>query len=227
MKLLHKQNLELQKQHVKELLEIEKSRESDTAIIEDLQSREEMLQDTVNTLTIKERSANDELEEARKAAVDVLEKYGVKGKIANKLQGTINKAPWKAACKKKYKYHPDGFDMEMARLISGWEERIRDQSYHPFKTIQIGPDVWERKIDEEDEHLVALKADLGEEVMNTVATAFLEIEEYNASGRYPVLVAWDFLKNRRVTLKDLLLHLKELLENGVPPPKPKKRTRAQ
>lgn len=73
----------------------------------------------------------------------MLEKYGVKGKIANKLQGTINKAPWKAACKKKYKYHPDGFDMEMARLISGWEERIRDQSYHPFKTIQIGPDVWE------------------------------------------------------------------------------------
>lgn len=71
MKLLHKQNLELQKQHVKELLEIEKSRESDTAIIEDLQSREEMLQETVNTLTIKERSANDELEEARKVAVEV------------------------------------------------------------------------------------------------------------------------------------------------------------
>ena len=71
MKLLHKQNLELQKQHVKELLEIEKSRESDSAIIEDLQSREETLQSLVTTLTIKERSANDELEEARKAAVDV------------------------------------------------------------------------------------------------------------------------------------------------------------
>lgn len=71
MKLLHKQNLELQKQHVKELLEIEKSRESDSATIEDLQSREEMLQETVNTLMIKERSANDELEEARKAAVEV------------------------------------------------------------------------------------------------------------------------------------------------------------
>lgn len=71
MKLLHKQNLELQKQHVKELLEIEKSRESDTAIIEDLQSQQEMLQETVNTLMIKERSANDELEEARKAAVEV------------------------------------------------------------------------------------------------------------------------------------------------------------
>ena len=84
----------------------------------------------------------------------------------------------------------------------------------------------QHKINEEDEYLVALKDELGEAVMNTVVTAFLEIEEYNASGRYPVNVAWDFLKNRRVTLKDLLLHLKELLDNGVPP-KPKKRTRAQ
>lgn len=84
----------------------------------------------------------------------------------------------------------------------------------------------QRIIDKEDEKLVELKEDLGEEVMNTVATAFLEIEEYNASGRYPVKVAWDFPKNQRVTLKDLLLHLKELLDNGVPP-KPKKRTRAQ
>lgn len=84
----------------------------------------------------------------------------------------------------------------------------------------------QRIINEEDEKLAALKEDLGEEVMNTVATAFLEIEEYNASGRYPVNVAWDFLKKQRVTLKDLLLHLKELLDSGAPP-KPKKRARAQ
>lgn len=70
-------------------------------------------------------------------------KYGVKGKISNKLQGSINKKPWTAACKKKYKYHSDGYDMVMSRLISEWEERIRDQGYHPFKTIQIGPDRWE------------------------------------------------------------------------------------
>lgn len=73
----------------------------------------------------------------------MLEKYGVKGKIANKLQGSINKAPWTAACKKKYKYHADGYDMVLTKLISVWEERIGDQNYHPFKNVEIGPDRWE------------------------------------------------------------------------------------
>jgi len=57
-----------------------------------------------------------------------------------------------------------------------------------------------------------LKKDLGVSVVQTVTTAFMEVEEYNASGRYPVNVAWDFQKNRRVLLKDLLLFLKGLLD---------------
>lgn len=57
-----------------------------------------------------------------------------------------------------------------------------------------------------------LKQELGAEVLQTVATAFFEIEEYNASGRYPMNVAWNFEKNERVQLKDLLLYLEGLLD---------------
>lgn len=57
-----------------------------------------------------------------------------------------------------------------------------------------------------------LKEDLGEEVCKTVTDAFLEMEEYNASGRSSVEVAWDFGTNHRVALKDLLLYLMELLD---------------
>ena len=45
-------------------------------------------------------------------------------------------------------------------------------------------------IDEEDEHLKKLKEEeLGAEVVQTLATALFEMEDYNASGRYAVLVA--------------------------------------
>jgi len=40
----------------------------------------------------------------------------------------------------------------------------------------------------------------------------MEVEEYNASSRYPVNVAWDFRNNRPVLLKDLLYFLKDLLD---------------
>jgi len=72
----------------------------------------------------------------------------------------------------------------------------------------------QRIINEDDEFIKKLKGDLGAEVLQTVSTALFEIEEYNASGRYPINVAWNFQKNERVQLKDLLLYLKELLDSG-------------
>ena len=69
--LMERQQLELQKQHVKELLEIEKSSETDKDRIADLESELESLQDMSNSLMMKEREANDQLEEARKAACQV------------------------------------------------------------------------------------------------------------------------------------------------------------
>lgn len=32
--------------------------------------------------------------------------------------------------------------MVMAKMISEWEERIGDQSYHPFVTVDLGGDNW-------------------------------------------------------------------------------------
>lgn len=95
-----------------------------------------------------------------------------------------------------------------------------------LKYADNGHQILQRVIDEDDEHLKKLKNDLGAEVLQTVATAFFEMEEFNASGRYPVLVAWDFQKNQRVLLKDLLLYLQDLLDSGQPTEAKKKRGRA-
>jgi len=68
--LMRKQQYELQNQQVKEMLEIVKSQE-DKEKIQELEAEQEMLQDMVEALSKKERTANDELEDARKAANEV------------------------------------------------------------------------------------------------------------------------------------------------------------
>lgn len=73
----------------------------------------------------------------------MLDDYGVEGVIGLKMQGSINKVPWRAACKKKFKNHPDGWDLVMAQVISEWEARIADQEYHPFWNRNLGGDTWE------------------------------------------------------------------------------------
>lgn len=69
--LMERQQLELLKQHVKEMLEIEKSSETDKERIAELESELESIQEMSNAVVMKERAANDQLEEARKAACQV------------------------------------------------------------------------------------------------------------------------------------------------------------
>lgn len=68
--LMQKQQYELQNQQLKEMLEIVKAQE-DKEKIKELEAEQEMLQSMVEALSNKERTANDELVEARKAAIEV------------------------------------------------------------------------------------------------------------------------------------------------------------
>ena len=69
--LMRKQQLELQNQQAKEMLEIAKTTETDKEKIADLEEEQEALQVMVNTLLKKERAANDQLQDARKVAIEV------------------------------------------------------------------------------------------------------------------------------------------------------------
>ena len=73
--LMRKHQLELQNQQAKEMLEIAKSTETDREKIADLEQEQAVLQDLVNALTQKERTANDQLQEARKVAIEVSISY--------------------------------------------------------------------------------------------------------------------------------------------------------
>ncbi|KAI3847532.1 hypothetical protein MKX03_013751, partial [Papaver bracteatum] len=66
------------------------------------------------------------------------------------------------------------------------------------------------EINEKDEKLSRLRNEMGEDVFKVVATALLELNEYNGSGRYIVPELWNFKEGRRATLKEGIQVLSKL-----------------
>jgi hypothetical protein len=75
----------------------------------------------------------------------------------------------------------------------------RDLIYVTYITQEI--------LDGEDEKLKSLKDEVGEEAHDAVATALMELNEYNPSGRYPIPELWNFQEGRKALLKEGVLHL--------------------
>lgn len=69
-------------------------------------------------------------------------------------------------------------------------------------------------INHDDKRLMVLRQELGKAVCKTVTNAKCEVEEFNATGRYPVPVAYNFREFRRANLNEVLKYLDELIENG-------------
>ncbi|KAL3699947.1 hypothetical protein R1sor_017969 [Riccia sorocarpa] len=182
---------------------------------------------TITSLSNKERAATDELEQARKATLEILEEYpefGAEDGIYVKSMGEIDEAPWFRECKKRY-INAD-WGLVCKTKLSKWTEKIKNPEFHCFKTVQVGQeDEWERKLDENNKDLLALKRQLGEEVHKSVVTALKEIEEWNPSGRYPIRVAWNWKKDRRAALSEIIASLGNAAIAGIKTAPPVKRRR--
>ncbi|GJZ51776.1 factor of DNA methylation 1-like protein, partial [Tanacetum coccineum] len=68
-------------------------------------------------------------------------------------------------------------------------------------------------INEDDELLKDLKAEWGTGVFDAVVTAFLEMNEYDPSGRYVVNELWNFKDNRKATLKEVISYILKRSKN--------------
>lgn len=212
-KLDQKQALELQIERMKGATEVMRhmAEEGDVedkkkldSIEEELRDKEEELEglESLNSsLIVKQRMANEEVQEARKQLITVL-KDG-RANICVKRMGEVAGKPFMNFTKVKYGYA----QLEKAKeLCSLWEDHLRNPSWHPYKVVMVGEE-HEEVLDENDEKLKELKNEFGEEVYDAVTTALNEMNEMNPSGRYPVPELWNNSENRRASLKEGIAHL--------------------
>ncbi|XP_022637708.1 protein INVOLVED IN DE NOVO 2 isoform X2 [Vigna radiata var. radiata] len=206
-----KQKLELEIQQLKGKLNVMQYIEEDedsevlnkvNALHTDLREKEQSLRDldALNqTLIIKERQSNDELQEARKVLINGIKEISCRAGVGVKRMGELDIRPFLEAMKKKY--NDEDAEERASELCSLWDEYIKDPGWHPFKiTIIEGKD--QEIIDNEDEKLKALKNELGEGVYKAVVTALTEINAYNPSGRYTTSELWNYEEGKRATLQE-------------------------
>ncbi|PVH31533.1 hypothetical protein PAHAL_9G172700 [Panicum hallii] len=215
MQLASKQKLELEIEQLRGELEVMKHMgDADTSLKEKLDELRETLEnkdeemeaiDSLNqTLIIKERRTNDELEEAKKALMTSLPKTsGARSLIGVRRMGELDQKAFLDACKEKT---AEDDEEKLALLCSKWEDEIRQPEWHPFKVIQVDGEAKEI-IKEDDDKLQALKAELGEKAHNVVVKALHEINEYNPSGRYPLPELWNFKDDQKAPMGEVAAYI--------------------
>ncbi|PIN24385.1 hypothetical protein CDL12_02918 [Handroanthus impetiginosus] len=226
------QALELQIQRMKGAIEVMKHITDEEGDMEDknklesiekelMEKEEELdgLESLNQALIIKERKTNDELQEARKQLVNGFkDSRGGRTNICVKRMGELDGKPFYEAAKRKYA--GEDAKANAVELCSLWDEYLRDPSWHPYKVIMIG-ETHEEVLNEDDEKLKKLKVELGDEVYEAVTNALNEMNQYNPSGRYPVMELWNSNENRRASLRDGIQQL--LKQWKALKPKPKRR----
>ncbi|ERN07897.1 hypothetical protein AMTRI_Chr08g203900 [Amborella trichopoda] len=176
-------------------------------VTEELQEKEnemESLEELNSVLVSKERETNDELQAARKEAIQYFkdQTHG-RAHIGVKRMGVLDEQPFYRAVKAKLPN--EDWQLKASELCSLWDAHTRDPAWHPFKTVSIdGKD--REVIDENDEKFKELRDEYGDEVCKAVETAMLELNDYNPSGRYPVPALWHFKEGRQASLQEVIHH---------------------
>ncbi|KAL6570409.1 hypothetical protein OROMI_014923 [Orobanche minor] len=197
LKCMHVTGADSKKDRKKEIEEMEEKLEE---MIEEMSEKEDVNQ----VLEIKEQAAKKELEDARQEFVTKLTE--------------INAQPFQKVCKNKYKGNTQKASLEYAKeLHLRWQNEILDSTWQPFKIVELKGKK-QKVIDEDDQKLVALKEDLGEEVYAAVVNALKELvdeEDSSGSGKETTLnpsgkrclkpELWNFRTGRRATLKDAVI----------------------
>ncbi|KAL8137468.1 hypothetical protein V2J09_003469 [Rumex salicifolius] len=176
------------------------------AIMRDLREREEQLEDVEalnQTLVVKERRSNEELQDARKELIHGLGEISNRAAIGIKRMGELVPTAFLEACKRKY-HEVELAEDKAADLVSMWEEYLRDPEWHPFKILEAEA---KEIINEDDEKLKGLRDEWGDDVYKAVTTALMEINLYNPSGRYITSELWNNHEGRRATLQEGVVFL--------------------
>ncbi|CAO2825508.1 unnamed protein product [Amaranthus hypochondriacus] len=163
-------------------------------------------------LTVKEIKSNHELQAARKAAIEgLLAMQSLKMSVGIKIMGEIKRKSFRDACSKrlrsgKWDMKFGGWEEKSVELCATWQNNISDPEWQPFKREIIDEKLTE-VIDENDQRLKELKEEWGNETYTAVVEALLQVNENNASGRYPVAELWNYKENRKASLDEVIKYV--------------------
>ncbi|XP_011027214.1 PREDICTED: protein INVOLVED IN DE NOVO 2 [Populus euphratica] len=204
-----KQALELEIERLRGALNVMKHMEDDgdvevlrkmDAIIKNLREKEGELNDLEalnQTLIVRERKSNDELQDARKELINGLKEISNRAHIGVKRMGELDSKPFLEAMKRKY--NNEEAEDRASEICSLWEEYLKDPDWHPFKVVMVDGKHQEI-IDEEDEKLSRLRDEMGDEAYMSVRTSLIQVNEYNPSGRYIISELWNYKEGKKATL---------------------------
>ncbi|XP_026452265.1 factor of DNA methylation 2-like [Papaver somniferum] len=180
-----------------------------------LEERDDELDSMINlnnTLIAKERISNHELQEAHQVLIEGLDGFAnirSRPPVGIKRMGELNEKPFRDICIEKFS--STEWEIKSVELCSLWQYKIQDPEWYPYKKVTIDKKLHE-VINEDDEKLRELKDEWGEEVYDAVANASLEMNEYNASGRYPVRELWNFKEGRQASFKEVMEYILQKLK---------------
>ncbi|KAF9590041.1 hypothetical protein IFM89_030191 [Coptis chinensis] len=189
--------VEAQKHIGSEDLDVLKKMKVMTENLEEKEEELEDLKDIQAALKAKEQKSNAELEEAREELIKdyatiklMVACYLILARIGLKNIGHLDIKPFRDACKRKY--FGKEADEKAIELCSLWDGYLRNPEWHPYKVVKVEggdqanfPDsvklfpVKLVLVNDQDEKLKDLKNELGGDVYDAVATALLEIKDYN------------------------------------------------
>ncbi|GJX85487.1 factor of DNA methylation 1-like protein [Tanacetum coccineum] len=218
-----KQKLEMEIEELKGKVQVMKhlGDDDDTKVQEQIKKMEDELkakeeemgdiEELNQTLLLKERQSNDELQEARKELIKGLQDMlSGRTNIGVRRMGEIDMKAFHAACKEKY--DAEEAPIKAVELCTLWQDKLKNSEWHPLKMVAVDGG-HEEVINEDDELLKGLKAEWGTGIYDAVVTAFLETNEYNPSGRYVVNELWNFKDNRKATLKEVISYILKNLKS--------------
>ncbi|KAF2301482.1 hypothetical protein GH714_025015 [Hevea brasiliensis] len=149
------------------------------------------------TLIMKERQTNDELQEGRKELIQ--DYYWIK------RMGEIDEKPFLNTFKQRFP--PEEAQLQASTQCSLWQQYLNNPEWHPFKIINNAEGNSQEIVDEESERLQNLKLEWGDDIYMAVVTALKELNEYNPSGRYVIPELWNFKEERKATLKEVIAYI--------------------
>ncbi|KQK08723.1 hypothetical protein BRADI_2g43530v3 [Brachypodium distachyon] len=94
----------------------------------------DLMESLHQTLLMKERKSNDELQDARKKLIDELQDI-ITGQtnIGIKRMGGLDQKSFKVVC--KHKLSEEDAELTAAILCERWQDEIRNPVWHPFRVV--------------------------------------------------------------------------------------------